>query len=57
MLIDVEGHEFSVLDSLNWQTHSPKVIVVENSVNFTSEKNGRLYENEELQAVRQDRNL
>jgi hypothetical protein len=34
MLIDVEGHEFSVLESLNWQIHSPKFIVVENNGEF-----------------------
>lgn len=30
-LIDVEGHEFSVLNSINWVSSKPKVFVIENS--------------------------
>lgn len=34
LLVDVEGHEFAVLDSLDWETTKPKVILVENSGEF-----------------------
>jgi hypothetical protein len=34
MLVDVEGHEFAVLESLDWDDMKPKVILVENSGEF-----------------------
>lgn len=33
-LIDVEGHEFHVLNSINWNMNPPKVFVIENVGEF-----------------------
>lgn len=41
LFIDVEGHEFSVLNSLNWSVNKPKVVVIEN--------NGEYYPREKLE--------
>lgn len=35
-LIDVEGHEFAVLNSINWNSSKPKVFVIENSGQYYS---------------------
>lgn len=37
-LIDVEGHEFSVLRSINWKIQKPKIFVIENNGQFYSRK-------------------
>jgi FkbM family methyltransferase len=34
LMIDVEGHEFEVLESLNWIVHAPKIILIENNGEF-----------------------
>tara|TARA_B100000780_G_scaffold102895_1_gene71997 strand:+ start:58 stop:834 length:777 start_codon:yes stop_codon:yes gene_type:complete len=34
LMIDVEGHEIEVLDSLNWGLNSPRVILIENNGEF-----------------------
>lgn len=31
LMIDVEGHEFEVLNSFNWKDQSPKVVLIENN--------------------------
>lgn len=37
-LIDVEGHEFSVLKSFDWVNQAPNILVVENNGQFYSRK-------------------
>ena len=37
-LIDVEGHELQVLDSINWTINAPSVVVVENNGEFYPRK-------------------
>ena len=34
LMIDVEGHEISVLQSIDWKKHRPKVLLVENNGEF-----------------------
>ena len=34
LMIDVEGHEIEVLDSLNWELNSPRIILIENNGEF-----------------------
>ena len=50
-MIDVEGHEFSVLNSIDWKNNAPNVFLIENNgeyysreklVNFMSNKNYKL---------------
>lgn len=48
LFIDVEGHEFSVLNSLNWSVTKPKVIVIEN--------NGEFYPRENLEDYMENKN-
>lgn len=43
LLIDVEGHEFSVLDSLDWNISKPRAIVVENNGDFYPRKEMEIY--------------
>ena len=38
LLLDVEGHEFSVLDSIDWQKQAPSVAVIENNGEFFPRK-------------------
>ena len=38
-LIDVEGHEFSVLDSIDWNNKPPRVFVIENMGEFYPRNN------------------
>lgn len=46
-LIDVEGHEFSVLESIDWQARAPKVFVIENM--------GEFYPREQLTTFMRDK--
>ena len=52
LMVDVEGHEIEVLESLNWGLNSPRIILIENNgefynrkklENFISNKGYRLY--------------
>jgi hypothetical protein len=38
LMVDVEGHELSVLESLNWATQRPDTILIENNGEFFSRK-------------------
>ena len=38
LMVDVEGHEIEVLDSLNWELNSPKTILIENNGEFYNRK-------------------
>lgn len=38
LLVDVEGHEFSVLESMDWATTVPKVILIENNGEYYPRK-------------------
>ena len=39
LMIDVEGHEFEVIKSFDWESSSPRVILIENNgVNFSRSK-------------------
>ena len=38
LMVDVEGHEIEVLDSLNWELNSPRIILIENNGEFYNRK-------------------
>ena len=38
LMVDVEGHEIQVLESLNWGLNSPRIILIENNGEFYNRK-------------------